>query len=368
MTAEFVAHSPRDLRVFDVAEKIKVDNMDINLSKQAVNEVAEIFHTPLTGSFNWDYQLQEDRIKRLYELGKELNWNSSLDLDWSKPIGRVPRDVGVFISGFSEYEPFTSMSIEEQDRFLLHQEAWTDSQFLHGEQGALLVASQLVCCAPTYNAKLYAASQTFDEARHVETFNRFLQEKVGLMYPVDRALKGLLDKILTDDRWDLKFIGMQVVIEGLALAAFTTTKDYVDPNGFKKDMLELIIRDEARHVAFGIHYLTEYVKALTDEEREERAEFAYEACLVSRERLVPTDVFREFGWDIEPAREVFLRGDGMAQFRKLLFQRVMPNLRRIGLLTETVKPKFEALGILEFADMPDDSDIDWAELSKPLYG
>lgn len=367
MTAEFVAHAPREVRVFDEAEKIEVDNMDINLSKQAVNEVAEIFHTPLTGSFNWDYSLQEDRIKRLYQLGKELNWNSETDLDWSKPVGNADREVRVFASGFSEYQPFLSMSETEQSRFLEHQEAWTDSQFLHGEQGALLVASQLVSCAPTYNAKLYAASQTFDEARHVETFNRYLQEKVGLMYPIDRALKSLLDKILTDSRWDLKFIGMQVVIEGLALAAFTTSKDYVKPDGFKSDMLELIIRDEARHVAFGIHYLSAYVKTLSDQEREERAEFAYQACLVSRERLVPTDVFREFGWDIEPAREVFLCGDGMSQFRKLLFQRVMPNLRKIGLLTETVKPKFEELGILEFADMPDDSDIDWAELSKPLY-
>jgi hypothetical protein len=341
--------------------------MDIQLSKQAVNEVAEIFNTPLTGSFNWDYQIQDDRIRRLYELGKELNWNADTDLDWDKPIGKASREVRVFASGFSEYEEFLSLSEEEQKKFFDHQECWSDSQVLHGEQGALLVASQLVSCAPTYNAKLYAASQTFDEARHVETFNRYLQEKIGLMYPIDRALKSLIDKILTDERWDLKFIGMQVIIEGLALAAFTTSKDYAEPGGFKSDMLELIIRDEARHVAFGIHYLTEYVKTLSDEEKEERAEFAYKACMVSRERLVPTDVFRSFGWDIEAAREVFLRADGMAQFRKLLFQRVMPNLRRIGLLTDKIRPKFEALGILEYADLPDDGDIDWAELSKPLY-
>ncbi len=92
--------------------------------------------------------------------------------------------------------------------------AWTLSQFLHGEQGALLVASQLTSCAPTLNAKLYAASQTFDEARHVEVFNKYLQTKAGYMYPVDPALKSLLDKILTDPRWDLKFIGMQLIIEG----------------------------------------------------------------------------------------------------------------------------------------------------------
>lgn len=367
MTANFVEHAPSDIRFFERAEAIEVDHTDMDLTRSAVNEVAEIFNTPLTGSFNWDYQLNEDRILQLYKLGKELNWNADLDLDWSKPIGNAPFDVRAFISGFSEYQPFLDMSREQQEEFLLHTEAWTDSQFLHGEQGALLVASQLVSCAPTYNAKLYAASQTFDEARHVETFNRFLQQKAGIMYPIDGALKSILDKILTDPRWDLKFIGMQVIIEGLALAAFNTTIDYVEPNGLKKDMLELIIRDEARHVAFGIHYLSEYVQTLSQEEREERAQFAYEACLVSRERLVPTTVFRHFGWDEEEARQVFLAGGGMSQFRKLLFQRVVPNLRRIGLLTDAIRPKFEELGILEFEDLPDDSEVDWAALSKPLH-
>ncbi len=367
MTAQFVEQAPRDLRFFDTASDMEVDNMDINLDEKAVNEVAEIFKTPLTGTFNWDYRIQEDRIKKLYELGKELNWNADTDLDWDKPIGEAEYEIRIIQSGFSEYQPFLDMPKERQLEFIRHQEAWTDSQFLHGEQGALLVASQLVSCAPTYNAKLYAASQTFDEARHVETFNRYLQQKKKMMYPIDGALKNIIDKILTDERWDLKFIGMQVVIEGLALAAFTTMKELVDPEGFKHDMLHLIIRDEARHVAFGIHYLAEYVQTLSQEEKEDRAEFAYQACVVSRERLVPTDVFREFGFDIEEARQVFLDGGAAAHFRKLLFSRVIPNLRRIGLLTDKIRPKFEALGILEYEDMPDDGDIDWAELSKPLY-
>ena len=103
--------------------------------------------------------------------------------------------------------------------------AWSLSQFLHGEQGALLVASQLCSCAPTLNAKLYAASQTFDEARRVEVFNKYLQQRIGMMYPINTYLKSIIDKILTDARWDMKFIGMQIVIEGLALSAFNTTRE-----------------------------------------------------------------------------------------------------------------------------------------------
>ncbi|MCB1660425.1 MAG: ferritin-like domain-containing protein, partial [Pseudomonadales bacterium] len=245
-------------------------------------------------------------------------------------------------------------------------QSWTLSQFLHGEQGALLVASQLVSCAPTFDAKLYASSQTFDEARHVETFNRYLQEKIGFMYEITPALKLLVDKILADSRWDLKFIGMQIVIEGLALAAFNTMRmTCLDP--LLKDLIYLVTRDEARHVTFGVNYLEYIVKHLSAEEIEERAQFAYEACVVMRERLIATEVFAEFGWDVEAARRHMLDSTVMQYFNKFLFTRIIPNLARIGLLTESVRPKFEALGILEYENLVSDGDIDWATLSQPLY-
>jgi hypothetical protein len=133
-----------------------------------------------------------------------------------------------------------------------------------------------------------------------------------------------------------------------------------------KDVVYLVTRDEARHVTFGVNYLEEFVKTLSDEEREERAQFAYEACVVSRERLVATDVFQHFGWDVEEARKQVLEGFVMSTFRNLLFQRVIPNLNRIGLLTDRIRPKFEELGILEFENLATDGDIDWTALERPL--
>jgi hypothetical protein len=240
------------------------------------------------------------------------------------------------------------------------------SQFLHGEQGAVLVASQLTSCAPTFNAKLYAASQTFDEARHVEAFNKYIQTRMKLMYPIGNELKSILDKILTDERWDLKFIGMQIIIEGLALAAFQSSRDLTtDP--VLKDMLGLIIRDEARHVTFGVNYLEEFVSTLSKDEIEERAQFAYEACLLSRQRLVSTDVFDHFGWDVEEARLFQQSSDINKMFQKLLFQRVVPNLSRIGLLTDSVRENFDKLGLLEYEDAQSDYEVDWADLSRPLF-
>ena len=195
------------------------DDIEDRMTSEHVEDVREIFNTPLTGSYNWDYTVADNRIKRLYELGKELNWNGSIDLDWSNHIKRGDLPVKPEFDDLGNvYPEYNDMSEDEKREVSWHASAWGLSQFLHGEQGALLVASQLVSCAPTYQAKLYAASQCFDEARHVEVFNRYLQDVMGMSYPISPSLKALLDKGLTDPRWDLKFIAMQIIIEGLALS------------------------------------------------------------------------------------------------------------------------------------------------------
>ena len=356
MKIKVLNQTPRSIKEFPVEN-------EYNLSKKEVEDIAELFKTPLTGSYNWDYTVQDNRIKRLYELGKELNWNVEQDIDWDRPLPeRGENPPPIF---WDEYKPYQKLSREEKFTFMQHRGAWSLSQFLHGEQGALLVASQLVSCAPTFNAKLYAASQTFDEARHVEAFNKYIQSRVGLMYPVGTGLKSLLDKILTDPRWDLKFIGMQIIIEGLALAAFNLARQGTFDPVFK-DLLYLIIRDEARHVTFGVNYLEEFIKTLSDEEREERAQFAYEACLVMRGRLMSSEVYEHFGWDIDDAVAFQSKSDITNNFQHLLFTRVVPNLARIGLLTDKVKPLYDKLGVLEYQDWPTDGEIDWASLERPL--
>ena len=349
---------PEDLLYFDE---------DLDLSQKQVEDVVEIFHTPLTGAYNWDYTVSDNRIKKLYELGKELNWNGSIDLNWDSTHPADERLVETDDQLPHEtLEAYENLSEEEKILFDRHSTAELMSQFLHGEQGALLVASQLASCAPTYNAKLYAASQTFDEARHVEVFNRYLQEKIGIHYPINPSLKLLLDKILTDERWDLKFIGMQIIIEGLALAAFQMLKA-ITKDPLLKQLLHYVVRDEARHVTFGINYLEEYIKTLSPEEIEERAQFAYEACVISRERLINTKAEQRFlGMSEEEARKFAMDTKSFEMFRNFLFSRVIPNLSRIGLLTDTVRPKFEALGLLEYENAPDDFECDWAEMKKPL--
>ena len=356
MKIKVIEETPVDPREFDLPE---------NFSQDHIEDIVEIFNTPLVGHYNWDYTDADTRIKKLYELGKKLNWDGSIDLDWSKGIKKGVAPVKAELLARMD-GPLAALPEEERIEYMWHDTAWQLSQFLHGEQGALLVASQLVSCAPTYQAKLYAASQTFDEARHVEVFARYLRNVSGVEYPINKNLKALIDKILSDPRWDLKFIGMQIIIEGLALAAFQTTKE-TSNCALLRSLVHYIIRDEARHVTFGVNYLEDFLKTLSKEEVEDRAMFAYEACVVMRQRIINTELpARWFGISEEEILAMVVNDETQDMFTNLLFSRVMPNLKRIGLLTEKVLPLYEKLNLTSYMDSNNEFEIDWAELNKPL--
>jgi para-aminobenzoate N-oxygenase AurF len=359
LQVQLVEGPPTEVQYFEE------DELAHRLTDHDVEVIREIFRTPLTGSYNWDYEAANSRIRRLYELGKRFNWNSELDVDWSMaPTTReFSDDDGP--EGFKDHPKWKLLTPEQKADIARRTTAQTLSQFLHGEQGALMVASQLVSCAPTHDAKLYAASQTFDEARHVEVFHRYLMERCHMIYPINPNLKFLLDKVLTDERWDLKFIGMQILIEGLALAAFQTIHE-TTPDPLLKQIVGLVMRDEGRHVAFGVNYLEDWIRALPQEDIEERAQFAYEACVVMKNRLISTTVAEEFGFTREEALEINAASQGGQAFRKFLFERMIPNLKRVGLLTDAIRPKFEELGVLEFENLQHDGMIDWAQLEAPL--
>ncbi|MDP1631016.1 MAG: ferritin-like domain-containing protein [Caulobacter sp.] len=358
LNVTLVDSPPQTVREFD-------DDLTHKLTEADVEVIREIFRTPLTGSYNWDYSDANARIRKLYELGKRFNWDAQMDVDWTVPFSHdeMPNDPA--LNAFAGHPKYEALTEQQKLDFAWRGHAQTLSQFLHGEQGAMLVASQLVSCAPTYDAKLYASSQTFDEARHVEVFHKYLTERCKIIYPINPNLKLLLDKVLTDERWDLKFIGMQVLIEGLALAAFQAmSQSSRDP--LLRQILQLVMRDEGRHVAFGVNYLEDWVRALPEDQIEERAQFAYEACVIMRERLFNTEVAQEFGFTRDEAREINHNAQSGRAFRDFLFERMIPNLKRIGLLTDSVRPKFEALGVLKFEDAVHDGLIDWATLEKPL--
>ena len=225
--------------------------------------------------------------------------------------------------------------------------SWQLSQFMHGEQGALLTASQLVGAVPSLDAKYYASTQAMDEARHVEVFSRYLREKLEWEWPINPNLKQLLDLILTDSRWDLKYLGMQIMVEGLAMAAFANLYQ-IAAEPLVKEVIHYVMRDEARHVAFGVLSLRGHYDEMAASERRDREDFVVEACLLMRDRLVGEEVADAMGFDREEVRRIVLDSPIMQMFRQALFARVVPNVKRLGLLTPRVRGAFEEMQIIQF--------------------
>jgi hypothetical protein len=132
-------------------------DLNAKLSPQDVDQIAEIFQTPLTGAYTWNYAEADKKLRKLYRLGKERNWNADFDINWAQPLRRDETPIlATAENPYLDWEPFVALSEPERNLFGWHCMVWTTSQFLHGEQGALLVASQLVSCAPTSDGKQQA--------------------------------------------------------------------------------------------------------------------------------------------------------------------------------------------------------------------
>jgi hypothetical protein len=247
------------------------------------------------------------------------------------------------------YPPYDRLSEKEKVRLRHGQVSLQLSQFLHGEQGALIVASQLVGAVPWIDAKYYAGTQTMDEARHVEVFSRYLHEKLEWEWPITESLKQLLDATIQDSRWDFKYLGMQILIEGLAMAAFGSLYQ-IAKEPLLRELLRYVMRDESRHVAFGVLSLSDYYDDMAPGELRDREDFIIYACELMRDRLVGDQIARAMGWDREEIRQVVLSSPVGQGFRRMIFSRVVPNLKRLGLLRPRVREAFDRLGILQFED------------------
>ena len=305
--------------------------------------------------FTWEYDDSRARLLSLYQKGKDKQWDAESRIDWSLDVDPT-NPIGIP----DEFHPlFGSPMWEAADEkrraeFRQHNQSWNLSQFMHGGQGAMVCAAKIVGVVTDMDAKFYAATQTMDEARHVEAFSKFLQDKVGMVYPINTNLTALLKDTLTDSRWDMPYLGMQVLIEGLALAAFGTMRDIAAPGSLAKQLLAYVMQDEARHVAFGRISLKDYYAALTDAEREDREEFVVEACYLMRDRFRGEEVFETLGLDVKECAKWVDTSPLMIQFRSHLFSRIVPIVKDIGLWGPKVQRAFVEMGVDGLAD----SDID----------
>ena len=211
---------------------------------------------------------------------------------------------------------------------------------------------------PWYDAKLYASTQVVDEARHVEVFARYLDEKMGGGYQVNAHLRMLLDDIINDSRWDMTYLGMQVMVEGLALAAFGFMHQMTEEPLLKK-MLRYVMSDEARHVAFGVLSLKEVYDGMSDAEMKDRQEFAYEAAVRMRDRFLSQEVWEQMGVAPKDVLPIVLRDPMRDVFQQMLFSKIVPNCKKLGLLDRNdlwLRHRFEEMGVIQFEDWEDTSE------------
>ncbi len=301
--------------------------------------------------FTWEYDDGRDRLLSLYQKGKDKQWDSTTRIDWSLDVD--PNNaLGMPVEAISIYGTDQWRKIENDqkaiDELSLHLTSWQFSQFLHGEQGAMICSARIVESVPDLDSKFYAATQTMDEARHAETYARFLQEKVGLLYPINPYLKSLLDDTLTDSRWDMPYLGMQVLIEGLALAAFGVLRD-MTTEPLPKQILAYVMQDEARHVAFGRMALKDYYAQLTSAERAEREDFVVEGCYLMRDRFRMQEVWQNLGFDVPACMEAVQHSPFFQAYQSLLFSRIVPCVKDIGLWGDKVQKAYADMGVLDMA-------------------
>ena len=331
----------------------------LSVTNTGVDEVLHAVRDDSDALFTWDYSLARPNLRRLYEKAKTGQWNGTTDLPWETPVdieATIAADQAAIGAGIdpSQYAdtPLAKWGEKEWVEFGIEGRRWSLSQFLHGEQGALLCTAKITETVPWYDAKLYASTQVVDEARHVEVFARYLEEKLGGGYQVKAHLRMLLDDIIKDSRWDMTYLGMQVMVEGLALAAFGFMHQLTG-EPLLKQLLRYVMSDEARHVAFGVLSLQEAYAGMTDAEIKERQEFAYEASVRMRDRFLQQEVWEKMGVKPKEIVPLVLQDPTRMMFQQMLFAKIVPNCKKLGLLDRNdgwLRHRYEEMGVIQFED------------------
>ena len=299
-------------------------------------------------TFNWDYDDGRAAMMGLYAKGKEMQWDAATRIDWSQELDEDnPEQMPEESLPIHMADCYKKMSDREKATVRRHFQAWQLSQFMQGEQGALICAAKIVTQVPDADSKFYAATQTIDEARHVEAYKRLLA-KFNVAYPMTKPLQDLIDQTLRDSRWDMTYLGMQVVIEGLALAAFGQIRDQAQ-NPLAAQVNAYVMQDESRHVAFGRLALRDYYPHLTQKERDEREEFLLEASYLMRDRFDAVELWQNLGLPVEDCAKAMYESGFMEKFRNSLFTRIVPIVKDIGLWGDYIRKGYTEMGVIDYA-------------------
>lgn len=339
----------RDPRVLSSIGPSAVRGTILKRGKQGVPTEMPASHRAY---FDWSYPHDFPEMAELYRRAKRGQWDGD-DLPWHTSVDPLDSEVPLIPSDFFAFEALeekAGVRLDERERARLrhHFVSWMLSQFLHGEQGALFAAAQVTEAVQFFDGKLYGSTQVMDEGRHVEVFHRYLDTKLERLYQINDNLFVIIDALMQDGRWDMKFLGMQIMVEGVALGAFGTIyRETKEP--LLRALLKNVIQDEARHVHYGVLALREHVLGhLSERERAEREDWAFEVALLMRNRFLAYELYEEHFEGLmsrKDWRDVMYASPGMDRFRHVMFSRMVPNLREIGLLSDRIRPHYARVGL-----------------------
>ena len=327
-------------------------------------QTSTVLDTPMEICWNFSYAISEEKLSSLYKKAKVGQWIPDEYLDWDTPLD-PSKPIVEQTGSLLKWPFFQKMSQSQRELFSAHSTAQTLSQFLHGEQGALMTASTLTHAVEDYEAKLYCATQTMDEARHVEVYKRYI-DKLSMVYPMSPMLKDLIDATLKAKGPAKIMVGMNMIIEGLALAAFHNMHRQTTCPLLKK-LTQGVLSDEARHVGFGNIYLRKLVQGMHSDDVEDLAEFAFNAVeilfnsqrggagrgsaggfamVLQNANIDPDDFFKAMAEAREQGIKAELPTGHVHSFKDLM----MPALVRAGVVTDRIREKYEAAGIPVWED------------------
>ncbi len=325
--------------------------------------------------FDLGYKLEFPEMLELYRRAVENQWDGDRDLNWGLDVDPLNPETPMIAPEWQLYEQLEPYGIKlkprERAELAYSQATWMLSNFMHGEQGALYASAQVTECVKWLDGKLYGATQVMDEARHLEVFFRYLDTKMNKVYQVNDNLFVIIDDLLTDSRWDIKFLGMQIMVEGLALGAFATLHNWTrEP--LLRQLLKYVIQDEARHVHYGVLALREHFRnELTPQELREREDWAFEVAILMRNRFLAHEVYEEWFEGTMSRRQwndFMLNVPSMHYFRHTMFKRLVPNLEYIGLLSERMRHHYAEAGLMEFAGGRNATQITGEDMVAELQG
>ena len=338
---------------FEVIVFVDTDKIEA-LRKETSHDV------PVTVNWTWEYGSEVAELRRLYEKGKVNQWNAETDVDWDVPVSKDEWLIDGQYSLMAMLCKMAGLDEATQKAAAFDEVAYLLSQLLHGEQAALQLCGQLTNVCDKMDQKLYAASQVIDEARHIEVLAKFLERKMGKIYPVSPSLKILLDELLAVDGVQKKTLGMQTLFEGTAVGIMDDMRKAAT-NPLLNDMIRRVEQDETRHAAFGVLCMRRVVEDAAPEQMEEMEDWAFgilEAVQSSQTVQVLRVLGPQYGLDAEELTPMLLADPAYKELAASMFMHtVVPNLRRLGLLTERTEDRWREVGMVtgQVPEMPRES-------------